>query len=171
MLILSLFLLQIALLCQGSLVARNSTGLTDAVTWDPHSLSILGQRVFILSAEVHPWRIPGNPIFWRDIFEKIKANGFNTVSFYVNWATHYPTPDTNNGEGDFEENTYRDIQLFIDMAKEAGLWLIARYLLTAPDVPGNISQLTPAILPDLGHTSVSKNRPLTIGIRRVDRRF
>ncbi|KAJ7505516.1 glycoside hydrolase family 35 protein [Mycena galericulata] len=105
---------------------RNSTGLTEAVTWDPHSLSILGQRVFILSAEFHPWRLPGNPDIWADVFEKIKANGFNTVSFYVNWALHFPTPDTNGGEGDFEAGTYRDIERFIQEGKNAGLWMIAR---------------------------------------------
>ena len=107
------------------LARRNSTGLTDAVTWDPHSLSIFGQRVFILSAEVHPWRQP-NPDLWADVFEKIKANGFNTVSFYVHWALHYPTPDTNGGKGDWQEGTYRDLQRFIDEAKNAGLWMIAR---------------------------------------------
>src|SRR5688572_15652583 len=79
-----------------SVQKRSSTGLTDAVTWDSHSLFIQGQRTFILSAEFHPWRLPGNPNLWADVFQKIKANGFNAVSFYVNWAVHYPTPDTNN---------------------------------------------------------------------------
>ncbi|KAJ6584740.1 glycoside hydrolase family 35 protein [Mycena capillaripes] len=105
---------------------RNSTGLTDAVTWDPNSLFVNGQRIFILSAEFHPWRLPGDPNIWSDVFQKIKANGFNTVSFYVNWALHFPTPDTNGGQGDFEAGTYRDIERFIQEAKEAGLWLIAR---------------------------------------------
>ena len=111
------------------LARRNSTGLTDAVTWDPHSISIHGQRIFILSAEVHPWRQP-NPELWADIFQKVRANGFNTVSFYINWALHYPTPDTNHGQGDFQSGTYRDIQRFIDEAKKAGLWMIARYVLS-----------------------------------------
>ncbi|KAF5316479.1 hypothetical protein D9619_006705 [Psilocybe cf. subviscida] len=105
---------------------RNSTGLTNAVTWDSHSLSIQGQRVFILSAEFHPWRLPGNPDLWADIFQKIKSNGFNTVSFCISWATHFPTPNTNNSLGDFQEGTYRDIQRFIDEGKKAGLWMIAR---------------------------------------------
>lgn len=118
--ILTVFALLVAP-CKGQLVKRNSTGLTDVVTWDPHSLSIFGQRVFILSAEFHPWRQP-NPNLWRDIFQKIKANGFNTVSFYVNWAVHFPTPDSQ----DFEAGTYRDIQRFIDEAHAAGLWMIAR---------------------------------------------
>ncbi|KAH8833226.1 glycoside hydrolase family 35 protein [Flagelloscypha sp. PMI_526] len=105
--------------------AWSTTGLTDDVGWDPKSFFIHGQRVFILSAEAHPWRIiPGaDARYWRDLFEKIAANGFNTVSFYTSWATHYPTRDS---DGDFAEGTYRDIQLFIDEAKKAGLWLIAR---------------------------------------------
>lgn len=111
---------------QSSLLPRNSTGLTDAVTWDPNSLFIHGQRVFILSAEFHPWRVPGNPDIWADVFQKIKANGFNTVSFYVNWALHFPTPDTNGGKGDFEIGTYRDMERFIQEGKKAGLWMIAR---------------------------------------------
>ncbi|KAF5351319.1 hypothetical protein D9758_008015 [Tetrapyrgos nigripes] len=98
---------------------RNSTGLTDEVTWDSHSLFIRGQRTFILSAEIHPWRLPGNPDLWADLFQKVKSNGFNTVSFYVNWALHYPEPSTNDGQGDFQEGTYRDIQQFIDEAKNA----------------------------------------------------
>ncbi|KAI0690966.1 glycoside hydrolase family 35 protein [Cytidiella melzeri] len=110
----------------GHLERRNSTGLTNAVTWDPHSLWIQGQRVFILSAEFHPWRLP-NPNLWQDVFQKIRSNGFNAVSFYTHWALHYPSPDTNGGMGDFQAGTYRDIQRFIDEAKNAGLWLIARY--------------------------------------------
>ncbi|KAH7914518.1 glycoside hydrolase family 35 protein [Hygrophoropsis aurantiaca] len=104
---------------------RNSTGLTNAVTWDSHAISIFGQPTFILSAEVHPWREP-NPNLWADIMQKVKANGFNTISFYVNWALHYPTPDTGNGDGDWESGTYRDLQAYIDEAKKAGLWMIAR---------------------------------------------
>lgn len=109
------------------IAAFNSTGLTTTVEWDSHSLVLLGQRIFVLSAEIHPWRNP-NPSLWRDVFEKVKANGFNTVSFYTHWGLHYPFASINNGEGDFSIGTYRDIQLFIDEAKRAGLWLIARYV-------------------------------------------
>lgn len=152
MLALLLSVVYLALSCVSTnLIPRNSTGLTDAVTWDPHSLSIQGQRVFILSAEFHPWRLPGNPDLWADIFQKIKSNGFNTVSFYVNWAVHYPTPDTNGGQGDFQAGTYRDIQRFIDEAKKAGLWMIARCNILL------LSMIYPPsdFLLDLGHISVS----------------
>lgn len=122
-----LFVLFLRAACdQGHLFRRNSTGLTDAVTWDRNSLFVQGQRIFVLSAEFHPWRLP-NPDLWLDVFQKIRANGFNTVSFIVSWTLHYPTPGTNGTQGDFEPGTFRDIQRFIDGAKEAGLWLIARY--------------------------------------------
>ncbi|KAH7906457.1 hypothetical protein BJ138DRAFT_630348 [Hygrophoropsis aurantiaca] len=58
--------------------------------------------------------------------QKIKANGFNTISFYVNWALHYPTPDTGNGDDDWKYGTYRDLQAYINEAKKARQWIIAR---------------------------------------------
>ncbi|GJJ13402.1 hypothetical protein Clacol_007656 [Clathrus columnatus] len=125
-------ILSLASNCTAAFEKQNSTGLTNAVTWDPHSLSIFGQRIFILSAEFHPWRQP-NPNLWKDIFQKIKANGFNTVSFYINWALHYPSASS---DPDFHPGTYRDIQMFINEAKGAGLWLIARpgpYITSVPD--------------------------------------
>jgi beta-galactosidase GanA len=108
-----------------SILGLNSTNLTNIVQWDSHSLLIESQRIFILSAEVHPWRNP-NPNLWRDVFDKVKDSGFNTVSFYSHWGLHYPFEGINNNEGDFQNGTYRDLQLFIDEAQGAGLWMIAR---------------------------------------------
>ena len=124
------FQLVVACVCvsqhvQSAVNRRTSTNLTNLVTWDSHSLSLFGQRVFILSAEFHPWRLP-NPDLWLDVLQKIKANGFNTVQFIVDWALHYPSPSTGDGNGDWQEGTYRDVQRFIDDAKTAGLWLMVR---------------------------------------------
>lgn len=102
-------------------VVATNNNLTNVVEWDSHSLFINQQRIFVLSAEFHPWRQP-NPDLWRDIFDKIKDNGFNTVSFYTHWALHMPV----NGTIDAAEGTYRDNERFIQAAKDAGLWLIAR---------------------------------------------
>lgn len=49
------------------------------VTWDPYSLLINGERVFIQSGEFHYERLPV-PALWRDVLEKYKANGLNAVS-------------------------------------------------------------------------------------------
>ncbi|KAG9102571.1 hypothetical protein FRC06_001765 [Ceratobasidium sp. 370] len=102
-------------------VVATNNNLTTVVEWDEHSLFINQQRIFVLSAEFHPWRQP-NPDLWPDIFDKIKDNGFNTVSFYTHWALHMPV----NGSIDAAEGTYRDNERFIQAAKDAGLWLIAR---------------------------------------------
>ncbi|KAF9878523.1 beta-galactosidase [Colletotrichum karsti] len=91
----------------------------DIVTWDEHSLFIRGERVVVLSGEFHPWRLP-SPGLWLDVFQKIKALGYNAVSFYVNWALVEGTP------GDVRMDDVFDLQPFIDAGAEAGLYLIAR---------------------------------------------
>ena len=55
-----------------------------------------------------------------DIFEKVKALGFNCVSFYVDWALLEGNPGHYSAEGIF------DLQPFFDAAKEAGIYLLAR---------------------------------------------
>jgi hypothetical protein len=52
--------------------------------------------------------------------QKIKALGFNTVSFYTLWGLHNPA------EGSLDFNGWKNLQPFIDAAKESGLWMIAR---------------------------------------------
>lgn len=49
------------------------------VTWDPYSLLIKGERVFIQAGEFHYARLPV-PEMWRDVLEKYKANGLNAVT-------------------------------------------------------------------------------------------
>ncbi|KAK1516895.1 glycosyl hydrolase family 35 [Colletotrichum costaricense] len=97
-----------------------STNITqDLVRWDEHSLFIRGERIVILSGEFHPWRIP-SPGLWLDVLQKIKAVGYNAVSFYVNWALLEGKP------GEVRMDNVFDLQPFIDAAVEAGLYLIAR---------------------------------------------
>ncbi|KAL1877885.1 hypothetical protein Daus18300_002238 [Diaporthe australafricana] len=93
--------------------------LQDLVTWDEHSLSVRGERLVVLSGEFHPWRLP-SPGLWLDVLQKIKALGYNAVSFYVNWALVEGNP------GEVRMEDVFDLQPFIDAAVEAGLYLIAR---------------------------------------------
>ena len=58
--------------------------LQDIVTWDQHSLFVRGERIMLYSGEFHPYRLPV-PGLWLDVLQKIKALGFNAVSFYTNW--------------------------------------------------------------------------------------
>lgn len=57
-----------------------SNGGTTAVQWDNRSLIVQGRRTFVWSGEFHFWRLPV-PDLWRDILQKFKAAGFNTVRF------------------------------------------------------------------------------------------
>src|SRR6478609_1408948 len=69
-----------------------------AVTWDKYSLQVDGQRVFFWSGELHPFRLP-NPDLWRDMLQKMKANGYSGV---------------------------RDMDKFLDIADQEGLYVMAR---------------------------------------------
>ncbi|GLI71901.1 hypothetical protein PoHVEF18_000068 [Penicillium ochrochloron] len=89
------------------------------VTWDEHSIFVNGERLMIFSGEVHPYRLPVASLY-IDIFEKVKALGFNCVSFYVDWALLEGNPGHYFAEGIF------DLQPFFDAAKEAGIYLLAR---------------------------------------------
>src|SRR3954452_10001233 len=89
------------------------------VTWDSSSLKVDGKRVYVWSGEFHPFRLP-NPDLWRDILQKMKANGYDAVSIYVDWAYHSPKP------GVYDFSGVRDMDKFLDIANEVGLYVIAR---------------------------------------------
>ncbi|KAF2186132.1 glycoside hydrolase family 35 protein [Zopfia rhizophila CBS 207.26] len=91
----------------------------DLVTWDEHSVFVRGERVFLFSGEVHPFRLPV-PSLWLDVFQKIKALGFNCVSFYLDWALLEGKPGSFTAEGVFA------LEPFFEAAQTAGIWLIAR---------------------------------------------
>lgn len=99
--------------------AEKRDRLQDVVTWDEHSLFIRGERVMILSGEIHPFRIPV-PSLYLDLFQKVKALGLNTVSFYADWALLEGKAGSFNADGIF------DLQPFFDAATKAGVYLIAR---------------------------------------------
>src|ERR1700761_9470350 len=92
---------------------------THAVTWDKYSVMVDGQRVYFWSGEIHPFREP-NPDLWRDMLQKMKANGYNGVSIYIDWAVHSPAP------GVYDFNGIRNLDKFFDMAQEAGLYVMVR---------------------------------------------
>ncbi|KAH9826928.1 glycoside hydrolase family 35 protein, partial [Teratosphaeria destructans] len=94
-------------------------GLQDIVTWDEHSLFVRGERVLFYSGEFHPFRLPV-PSLWLDIFQKIKALGYNGVSFYTDWALLEGKHGVFNASGIF------DLGPFFEAASEAGIYLLAR---------------------------------------------
>ncbi|KAF2152398.1 glycoside hydrolase family 35 protein [Myriangium duriaei CBS 260.36] len=105
----------------GSFIVDNSKRelLQDIVTFDNSSLFIRGERVALYSGEFHPFRLPV-PSLWLDVFQKIKALGYNGVSFYTDWALLEGKPGNFSAEGIF------DFQPFFDAASAAGIYLLAR---------------------------------------------
>lgn len=73
----------------------------------------------IYSGEFHPYRL-AVPSLHLDVFQKIKALGYNCVSFYTDWALHEGKPGNFTAEGIF------DLQPFFDAASQAGIYLLAR---------------------------------------------
>ncbi|KAF2199152.1 hypothetical protein GQ43DRAFT_433640 [Delitschia confertaspora ATCC 74209] len=96
---------------------RNST--SKLVTWDADSIFIRGERVMIYSGEFHPFRLPVSGL-WLDIFQKIKAAGFNGVSFYTNWALQ------EGSRGRIVTSGIWNLDEFFRAASEAGIYLLAR---------------------------------------------
>src|ERR1051325_8389649 len=92
---------------------------THTITWDPYSLMIDGQRVFVWSGEFHPFRLP-SPSLWRDVLQKLKANGYSAVSMYFDWGYHSPR------RGVYDFTGVRDMDQALSLAQEVGLYVIAR---------------------------------------------
>ena len=94
-------------------------GRPQSVTYDQYSLIIGGKRTFIYAAEFDPWRLP-SPSLWLDRLEKIKADGYNAVTPYFDWDYSSPAP------GVYDFSGVRDMNEFLNLAQEAGLYVIAR---------------------------------------------
>ena len=88
------------------------------VTYDRSSFLINGERVFLTSGSIHPFRVPR--ALWHDRLEKARNAGLNAIQFYVAWNWHEPEP----GRFDFEGE--RDLNHFMELAIDLGLYLVAR---------------------------------------------
>jgi beta-galactosidase GanA len=94
-------------------------GRSQQVTYDQYSLMIGGKRVFITAGEFDPWRTP-SPSLWLDDLQKMKADGYDAVTVYFDWDYSSPSP------GVYDFTGVRDMNEFLNMAQEAGLYVIAR---------------------------------------------
>ncbi|XP_054443465.1 beta-galactosidase-1-like protein 2 [Pteronotus mesoamericanus] len=86
---------------------------------------------WILGGSVHYFRVP--KAYWRDRLLKMKACGLNTLTTYVPWNLHEP----HRGAFDFSGNL--DLEAFVRMAAETGLWVILRpgpYICSEVDLGG-----------------------------------
>jgi beta-galactosidase GanA len=101
------------------LAAEATSATSTAVTFDKYSLMLNGERIFVWSGEFHPFRLPSTAL-WPDILQKMQASGYNAVCAYFNWSYHSPAP------GVYDFTGVRDMDLFLTMAADAGLYVLAR---------------------------------------------
>ncbi|XP_032140802.1 beta-galactosidase-1-like protein 2 isoform X2 [Sapajus apella] len=86
---------------------------------------------WIFGGSIHYFRVPKE--YWRDRLLKMKACGLNTLTTYVPWNLHEPE----RGRFDFSGNL--DLEAFVLMASEIGLWVILRpgpYICSEIDLGG-----------------------------------
>ncbi|XP_047375573.1 beta-galactosidase-1-like protein 3 isoform X5 [Sciurus carolinensis] len=90
-----------------------------------------GQKFLIFGGSIHYFRVPME--YWRDRLLKLKACGFNTVTTYIPWNLHEPE------RGQFYFSGNLNMEAFVLMAAEVGLWVILRpgpYICAEVDLGG-----------------------------------
>ncbi|KAG8523385.1 Beta-galactosidase-1-like protein 3 [Galemys pyrenaicus] len=111
---------------------KRSLGLqTESRTGGRPHFTLEGQKFLIFGGSIHYFRVPRE--YWQDRLLKLQACGFNTVTTYVPWNLHEPE----RGTFDFSGNL--DLEAFVLMAAEIGLWVILRpgpYICSEIDLGG-----------------------------------
>ncbi|BDI32717.1 beta-galactosidase [Capsulimonas corticalis] len=88
------------------------------IDFDGRGFLIDGNRTFIASGSLHYPRVPR--ALWRDRLLKFKRAGLNTVETYAFWNFH----EEQEGQWDFTGD--RDINAFLKLVKELGMYAIVR---------------------------------------------
>lgn len=88
------------------------------ITYDKNSWKIRKEKIFILSAAIHYFRLPKAE--WNEVLDKAKEGGCNTIETYIPWNFH----EMNEGEWDFSGD--KDVAHFFQLCADKGLYVIAR---------------------------------------------
>ncbi len=83
-----------------------------------NALMINGRPVILLSSSLFYFRIPQE--YWEERMWQLKACGYNAIDVYIPWNFHELTP----GKWDF--SGMRDVDRFLALARENGLYVVAR---------------------------------------------
>lgn len=83
-----------------------------------HDFYLNDSKFKILSGAIHYFRI--HPSDWQQSLHNLKALGFNTVETYVPWNVH------EKREGQFDFSKGADLNRFIELAQNEGLYVIVR---------------------------------------------
>jgi beta-galactosidase len=88
------------------------------IDFDKKGFLINGKRTFLASAGLEYARIPRQ--LWYDRLLRLKRAGFNCVEVYTFWNIHEPQ------EGKFDFAGDHDLNAFLDIVKELGMYAIVR---------------------------------------------
>lgn len=89
------------------------------IEYDRYSIKINDNRKFIWSGAIHYYRLPAVEM-WEKRLKLIKEAGLNAVDVYFPWNYH------TEEEGKYNFSGNRDVDRFLDIIEELGLYLIAR---------------------------------------------
>ncbi|XP_061074040.1 beta-galactosidase-1-like protein 2 [Conger conger] len=95
-----------------------SQSRTEGLNANSSQFTLDGVALRILGGSAHYFRIPR--AHWKDRLLKMKACGLNTLTTYVPWNLHEP------GRGEFDFQNQLDLEAYIRLAEEVGLWVILR---------------------------------------------
>ncbi|XP_042707860.1 beta-galactosidase-1-like protein 2 isoform X2 [Chrysemys picta bellii] len=101
-----------------SLVPLQLWGRTLGLQAEDSEFRLEGMPFRILGGSMHYFRVPKE--YWRDRMVKMKTCGLNTLTTYVPWNLH----EAATGKFDFSGNL--DLEAFLTLAAEVGLWVILR---------------------------------------------
>jgi len=88
------------------------------IAWDANGYQIDGRPTWLLSGEIHYFKLTRGD--WRRRLVQLKCAGFNTVSVYMPWNFH----EVEEGAWDFSGE--KDVEYFLKLAAELGLYVVAR---------------------------------------------
>lgn len=88
------------------------------IDFDKKGFYIKGQREFLASAGIEYARVPR--ALWRDRLLRLQRGGFNCVEVYTFWNWHEPK------EGHFEFSGEKDLNAFLKLVHELGMYAIVR---------------------------------------------
>jgi beta-galactosidase len=89
-----------------------------SIDYDAKGFLINGKRTFLVSAGMEYARIPHQ--LWYDRLMRLKRAGFNCIEIYTFWNFHEPH------EGQFEFSGDQDLDAFLKMVKQLGMYAIPR---------------------------------------------
>lgn len=129
--------------------------MKNVFSFDRHGYVIDGKRQFLISGEIHYFRVPQKD--WEKRIKLLVEAGANTVASYVPWCVHEPE----EGKILFHGSEERDLPKFLEIAHKYGLKVMLR------PGPHQYSELTFDGLPEW----LYRDYPETHAVRRDGSEF